>query len=134
MPSLTETDSGAGDQESRRFAKYFGTCLRARRVIIKSRRQINEGVIASEFPAMRNSSCRVSAVLWPSLAEKVEQRLVKPRRRLDLRGVAEVRKLDQLRAGNARCRRLAEHGIIAERGADGGRRQILAKRGGVFVA
>src|ERR1700733_12587015 len=69
-----------------------------------------------------------------SLAEKVEKRLVKQRRRLDLRGVAQIRKLDQLRVRHARRRRLAEHRVIAERGADGRRRQILANGGGVFVA
>src|ERR1700683_2327154 len=72
--------------------------------------------------------------LSASFAEKVEKHLVKSLRRLDLRGVAEIRKLDQLRAGYTRRSRLAEHGVIPKRRADRRRRQILAKRGGVFVS
>ena len=46
-------------------------------------------------------------------------------RRLDLRRMAQIRKLDQVRVRHARRRFLSQHRIIAQRRPDGGRRQIF---------
>jgi hypothetical protein len=58
---------------------------------------------------------------------------MEPRWRLDLWRVPEIRKFDQLSLGHARRRRLAEHRVVSERGADGGGRRILPDRGRVFA-
>lgn len=55
----------------------------------------------------------------------VEQGFVKFGRRLDLRHIAQIGELDQVRMRDA-CRRfLSQHGILAERGADNGWRQVF---------
>src|SRR5581483_12309506 len=83
---------------------------------------------------MRRGTKANCAAYTSSLPEKVEKRLLKPGGSLDLRGVAEVRKLGQLRMRYARRSRLAEHGVISKCSADRRRRQIFANSGRVFVS
>jgi hypothetical protein len=66
--------------------------------------------------------------------QTIQKSFVKIIRRLDLRRVAEVGKLDKMGVRDDGCRGLTEDRIIAQGCANGGRREVLADRCRVLVA